>query len=375
MARTTISISTNALEWAMKRMGQSPRDLENDFPKIEEWLLGDTSPTFPQVEALAQALGLPSAVLFARSPPDLPDPTKSFRSLPMSYRRKLPRHLMKRIIAAQSYQISTQEVFGPENQRLNRKVLDAIRKGKNARHAAAAARSIFGVSFEEQRSWNGDAGEALAKWRTMFFEAGIFVFLDALKSNDVSGFCLYDKNFPIIVLNNSHAKSRQIFTLFHELAHIGKEVGGIDSLKVDPDRLDEKHSGIERYCDNFAAEFLAPISELKRLVHNRPDAKDIEEIARSLKISRLVVLRSFFSEGLVDRQDYSKLMQLWIKSGSNSGSGGNYYNTKRAYLGNEFLSRVFQLYNSARIDNEDASRLLDVAPKNLEGLRPRGLGI
>ena len=360
----------------MKRIGQSVRDLENDFPRIEEWLAGEASPTFPQVEALAQTLGLPSAVFFAKTPPPIPDPTKSFRSLPKNYRRKLPKHLMKRIIAAQSYQISIQEVFGPSNQSLNRKVLKSIYESSNAREAAAAARRLFGVSFKEQMSWNGDAGDALAKWRTMFIEAGIFVFLDALKSNDVSGFCLYDDEFPIIVLNNTHTKSRQIFTLFHELAHIGKEVGGIDSIKIDPDKLDGPYSEIEQYCDTFAAEFLAPISELRTLVGSRrPDTSDIEDIAKSLKISRLVVLRSFYAEGLVDQKDYSKWMKRWIKSGAGAGSGGNYYNTKRAYLGTEFLSRVFHLYNSSKIDDEDASRLLDVAPKNLEGLRPRGLSI
>lgn len=44
---------------------------------------------------------------------------------------------------------------------------------------------------------------------------------------------IYDKVFPLIIVNNSMAKTRQIFTLFHELGHLLFETSGIDKLKDD----------------------------------------------------------------------------------------------------------------------------------------------
>ena len=43
---------------------------------------------------------------------------------------------------------------------------------------------------------------------------------EVFQAEGLFGFCLQDDEFPIIYLNNSAAKSRQIFSLFHELAHL-----------------------------------------------------------------------------------------------------------------------------------------------------------
>jgi len=42
----------------------------------------------------------------------------------------------------------------------------------------------------------------------------VFVFKDAFRAEDYCGFSLFDPVFPLIYVNNSMPKSRQIFTLF-----------------------------------------------------------------------------------------------------------------------------------------------------------------
>jgi Zn-dependent peptidase ImmA (M78 family) len=73
----------------------------------------------------------------------------------------------------------------------------------------------------------------------------VSVFKDAFRVDDYSGFCLYDDEFPLIYVNNSTSKTRQIFTLFHELAHLISHTSGIDTLRNDfIDRLPDNERKI-----------------------------------------------------------------------------------------------------------------------------------
>ncbi|MCP4567564.1 MAG: ImmA/IrrE family metallo-endopeptidase [FCB group bacterium] len=70
-----------------------------------------------------------------------------------------------------------------------------------------------------------------------------------------SGFCLYDETFPVIYINNSQPATRQIFTLFHELAHLLLRTGGIDTPNDEYiQHLQGEAKQIEISCNQFAAE-------------------------------------------------------------------------------------------------------------------------
>jgi len=76
----------------------------------------------------------------------------------------------------------------------------------------------------------------LKYWRQAVEEAGVFVFKNSFKQKDISGFCLRDEDLPIIYLNNSTSKTRQIFSLLHELAHLLLNMNGLS--KFDSDYID-----------------------------------------------------------------------------------------------------------------------------------------
>jgi Zn-dependent peptidase ImmA (M78 family) len=99
----------------------------------------------------------------------------------------------------------------------------------NLREMAVQVREYLGVSMEEQHGWTDD-DDALKRWREALFSAGIYVFKDAFRVEEFSGFCLYDDVFPLIYVNNSSTKTRQMFTLFHELAHLLFHTSGIDTI-------------------------------------------------------------------------------------------------------------------------------------------------
>ena len=80
------------------------------------------------------------------------------------------------------------------------------------------------------------------------------------RTTTFSGFCLYDETFPVIYVNNSSSKTRQIFTLFHELAHLLFQTSGIDTISSDYiDRLGGKEKSIEVFCNTFATSSAATI--------------------------------------------------------------------------------------------------------------------
>ena len=86
-----------------------------------------------------------------------------------------------------------------------------------------------------------------------------------------SGFCLYDTDFPVIYVNNNKAKNRQIFTLFHELAHLLMHTGGVDTRQDDYiEYLTGNNRRIEILCNQFAAEFLVPTVDFQARLAGNP---------------------------------------------------------------------------------------------------------
>ncbi len=48
--------------------------------------------------------------------------------------------------------------------------------------------------------------------------------------------------------------------------------------------------------------------------------------------------------------------------------GGDYYNTKIAYLGDEYITLAFQRYHQSQISAEQLADYLDTKPKNIARL-------
>jgi Zn-dependent peptidase ImmA (M78 family) len=101
-----------------------------------------------------------------------------------------------------------------------------------------------------------------------------------LDVEEFRGFALTDRYGPLIFVNGADAKSAQMFTLAHELAHVwlGPEGEGISGFEG----IFPGDSRIEKFCDRAAAEFLVPRQHLKELA--RP-----EEYAGPFRKSRALL--------------------------------------------------------------------------------------
>ena len=152
---------------------------------------------------------------------------------------------------------------------------------------AERVREYLGIPLAGQYQWPDDE-TALKAWRSALQASGIFVFKDAFRVDTYSGFSLYDDEFPIIYVNNSSTKTRQTFTLFHELAHLLFHTSGIDTLedRYIP-RLPEQQRRLEILCNSFAAEFLVPEAAFNEAMVSRDHSqRAAEQVADRFHVSR-----------------------------------------------------------------------------------------
>ncbi|MDX9974022.1 MAG: ImmA/IrrE family metallo-endopeptidase, partial [FCB group bacterium] len=194
---------------------------------------------------------------------------------------------------------------------------------------------------------------------------------------EVSGFCLVDDEFPLIYLNNTNTKTRQVFTLHHELAHLLLKVSTITVVDDSyMDSLAPKDKRIERFCNALAAEILVPSSDFSAQVANLTtfDEDTVECLADRYRVSRETVLRRLLDTHLVSQKYYREKVSEWNKQTPKKGAGGNYYLTQATYLGEAYLRLVFGKLYQGRLTHSQAAEHLGVKTKNLAGLEEVVLG-
>lgn len=382
-----IPINPALLVWARERAGLSNIEATEKFRRFDEWEAGESAPTYAQLEQLSDALKVPIAVFFFPEPPNVPSINETFRTLPEAELDRLPSRIRLLMRKAKAFQLNLAELTGGRNpsERLITRDLE-FKPRVNITNMTTAVREYIGVSLEDQRGWR-DAETAMKQWRAALQQVGVFVFKDAFRVRDLSGFCLYDDQFPVIYVNNSATKTRQIFTYFHELAHLIFHTSGIDKVRDRYiDRLAGDSKQIEVLCNSFAAQFLMPEDAFNLAVAGRrADEATAEIIAAQFHVSREVVFRRFFDHGRIDEAQYREAVERWTAQwegggagGGGEGGGGNHYWTKLSYLGREYVSLALGQFHQNRIDETQLAEFLDTKPKNvgtLEDYFGRGVAV
>jgi transcriptional regulator with XRE-family HTH domain len=85
-----IPVTPGVIRWARTRAGFSLAEAGKKFKNIEAWESGEASPSYPQLERMAEAFKVPIAVFFFPEPPILPPISETFRTLPMQEFEQIP---------------------------------------------------------------------------------------------------------------------------------------------------------------------------------------------------------------------------------------------------------------------------------------------
>lgn len=368
-----LPINKDVLIWARTSIGLTVEEVAKKFKKspkeILDWEVGNTSPTYIQLEKLAfEIYRRPLAIFFFPTIPHEESPKTEFRTLPETVVNELPTNMVKLYRNAKLFQYYLEELY--ENKKpVDSSLIDQFSINENSKVSTISTeiRKWLDVSIEVQSKWNSTE-VAFKNYRNLLEANGIFVFKDAFKNDEYSGFCLYHNKYPVIYVNNSMPFSRQVFTLFHELAHLLVKSSGIDFRKnTFIKTFTGYYKDIEVFCNHFASEFLVPdsvIDSFELIISELQFTK----LANYFSVSREVILRKYLERKIVDKKYYDELSKKWIEEAQNQKSdreGGSYYNNKKAYLGDRYISLVYGKYYQNKINLDTVSQYLNVKMKKL----------
>lgn len=379
-----VGVRPEVIRWARQSIGLSVSDvalrLKRPVEEIEAWEAGDAFPSYPQLEKLAyQICKRPLAVFFLPAPPDEAGPAHEFRTLPTEELLTLAVDTHMHIRRAHAFQLALRELFGARNpsehciwQELS------LSRARSITGQATEIRNYLGIDLQEQVRWK-DEDYSLKKWRNAIEEKGVFIFKESFKQKDISGFCLVDPQFPVVYLNNSTTKTRQVFSLLHELAHLLLSVNGLskfDSRYVE--RLPDKEKQIERFCNAIAAEILIPspdfLEQTKQFPADieRASEQQFANLAVRYGVSREAILRRFLDQDRVTSTFYERKAKTWAAQ-QKKRAGGDWYASKNAYLSDRFAKEVVSRHYKNQLSVEQAADFLGIKPKTFAGLEQRML--
>ena len=386
MAETLSGVNGNIIRWARELYNmdaeQAAKAIGVDIERYNSWENGTDHPTYAKLKKISEVFRRPSAIFFFPTPPQLPYIKGDLRTLSNEVVNCLSKNVMVQFEKAKVYQMSLKELYGDRDSILMHKGLfpsnisdlcNYLRDAMDFPISAQKARKNTKVVFEI--------------YREKFYDLGIYVFKESFRDNTISGLCINDYQYPVIMINNSMSFARQNFTLFHELYHLISDTSGAEIIRDDYyEKLSQAQSDVEHACDTFANMFLVPLDDFQKELKKAPiDEERISELSRIYSVSREAIMYKLWKLGIITSDDYSELKESFYgeairakkerKDGKTN--GGNYYSTKLSYLGQKYTGEVFNQYFSGKIDNVKASEMLQSKVDHLPRLESaffRGVG-
>jgi len=345
--------------WAINRSGKTIEQVKKKFGKIEEWISGDSFPTFKQLEDLAKSLYVPFGYLFYSEPPVEKCPLPDFRTPNDSHIEKCSINLLETIYFCERLQ-SWYSDYARQNHYPAVSFLKSVTIDDSPVDVAQKICKQLKISFDDRKKMSSI--EKNLKY--IIFkaeEAGILVMNNTqvannsrrrLDHNEFKGFSLHDDYAPLIFINNTDPEESRLFTIVHELAHLWLGINGIsDAEHFSRDK-------VEQWCNQVATEILVPV-ELTEAIKKNASLCEIEKLSSQFNIGTLVLLRRLSYSHNVSDSEFKhyyqeKYTSLLPKPTSQRKGVPNYYTLLSARLGKPFVNSVIlstiagkTLYNQA----------------------------
>lgn len=358
---TRVPVPPEMLRWACERAGYEPEQLEERIPQLPAWMRREKQPTLKQLEKLAHVTHTPMGYLFLPEPPEEPLPVPDFRTLPGGARTRPSADLLDTLYTMQRRQAWLRESL-IESEAEPLAFVGSADLEDDPEAVGREMRRALGLAdgwAASVRTWQ----DAVSELRRRIEQLGVMAVINGVVGNNTHrplrveefrGFALTDRHAPLIFVNGADAKSAQMFTLAHELAHIWLGSEGLSGFEA----LFPEGTEVEDWCNRAAAELLVPAQELRaRWGDVRREPSPFQALARAFKVSPVVAARRALDLGLVGREAFFDFYEDYVSRehrGGTKPSGGDFYNNQNTRVGELFATQVLRAALEGRIGFKEA---------------------
>lgn len=307
-------ITPEVLKWAREEyirleLPEAANLIKVSQEKLDKWENGTEQPTIRQLKDIAKKYNVNITIFY------LPEPPKGLPTLvdhrvlggsesiddKQSYRLKvnIVEAFQRREILIYLYELL--DISPP-------KVTLKIDRTETPNEAAQKIKEFLGYNPEElPRTKNHN--KTYKFWKKLVESKGILACQTishlSMDLETVRGFCIAHNPFPVIVINSKDSVLGKIFTIFHELVHIGLGHSAIQNTnleEVNKPNLKE----IEVFCNYVAGEVLVPKEELLRIINMETLEEDLPEIRKYFQVSSEVIMRRLLIHDKISNRRYQK---------------------------------------------------------------------
>ncbi len=292
-------ITPEVLKWAREEhirlnLSDAAKKIKVKPEQLERWENGNAQPTIRQLKDIAKCYNIHITVFYLPEPPTSFPPLVDHRFLPeplaindeQSYRLRINiiEAFQRREILIDLYQML--DITPPEV---------TLKIDRNETHTKAAQKIRQFLKFNpKELPRTNNPHNTLKFWKQTVESKGILVCQiishRSVELETVRGFCIAQRPFPVIVINPKDSAFGKIFTIFHELVHIGLGESAIQNTSFEEVKSSYLNE-IEVFCNYVAGATLVPEDELLKMVRSKSVAKNLSEISKHFQVSPEVIMR------------------------------------------------------------------------------------
>lgn len=361
MAPVRVTIQPAVLAWAVSRTRLSQSALLKHFPKIHEWETGEERPTLKQAKDLAKKAHIPFGRLLLDVPTGDEVEVADFRTVRNEQLDTVSPELQEVMFASQT----RLDWYAEYARDIGIDPPELFRSATISESAAVAASSVRdALRLKQEAPLPGR--DKVRELVSLMEDAGILVARNsiaenstrrALNTEEFRGFTLEEDGYCLVFINTRDAKTAQLFSLAHELAHV---VLGKPGISDHSERLQT-----EQWCNRFAAAFLCPGRSLREKLQPTDELEEqVLTLSKIYGMSREALLWRLVGLGMVPQEEAIPLAarfrkeQALIKTSRDAKGAPPRHVLIKARVGERFFETVLGAAESGALLEKQAASLL-----------------
>ncbi|ENE0867295.1 ImmA/IrrE family metallo-endopeptidase [Klebsiella pneumoniae] len=364
MATVELQLSPQMIDWVADQGGYTPSALAEELmPKKKEMFLrGHVTKTV--AEKLARIGQIPFGYLFLdtppkNTPPTIPDLRQTINPIPLS----------KDFIDTYNdikYKIDWyKEYLDDFGIQFNIDFIGRFSINDDFRLVAQDISQTIELDIKKilnkitKDSYFSFACNLIEKKGILVFKNGIVKSNTkrTIDPNEFRGFCLIDEMVPCVFVNGTDSYSAQVFTLFHEVAHIWVGNAGVSNWQFD--------NKIESFCNKVAAEVLMPHDLFKKKWDQETEFTDellvaAINVASFFKVSLYATAIKAKSLNLINDIDFVTLRNYVLNVPKKESSGANPYATYPYRNSPKLTDAILSSTMNQQLPLREAANLLNI---------------